>query len=99
MPQVAGKSVTAPLGQTPTMPAAVRSRSVKTPPIASDRAARRGRFSRILTALCACGLVLLSGCERTDSVQRGYRGTGTIQYYTPSQVAAAAKLNEILRRS
>ncbi len=95
MPQIPGKSVTAPLGQTPTMPAAVRSLSVKTPPIASDRAARRGRFSRILTALCACGLVLLSGCERTDSVQRGYRGTGTIQYYTPSQVAAAAKLNEI----
>ncbi|MCH5372760.1 MAG: hypothetical protein JJ992_02200, partial [Planctomycetes bacterium] len=48
-----------------------------------------------MTVLFACSLVLLSGCERTDSVQRGYRGTATLQYYTPSQVAAAAKLNEI----
>ena len=99
MPQTAGTSLTAPLGPTHTTPPAgtraVIPLSANTPPPAGDLSTRRGRFSKVLTALFACGLVLLSGCERTDSVQRGYRGTGTLQHFTPSQVAASVKLNQI----
>jgi photosynthetic reaction center cytochrome c subunit len=38
---------------------------------------------------------LLAGCDQTQSVQRGYRGTGIAQIYQPSRVAALAELNKI----
>jgi photosynthetic reaction center cytochrome c subunit len=40
-------------------------------------------------------LIVLAGCERTDSVQRGYRGTGMLQLYEPSQLASVADLHSI----
>ena len=48
-------------------------------------------------ALCACvgALVLLSGCERTQTVQRGFRGLAEVQLYKPSLVAASADINQI----
>jgi photosynthetic reaction center cytochrome c subunit len=38
---------------------------------------------------------LLAGCERSDTVQRGYRGTGMLQVYSPATVAAAASLHTV----
>ena len=49
----------------------------------------------LLGAACLGLLALLAGCERTDSVQHGYRGLNTAQLYKPSKVAAAADLNSI----
>ena len=95
MPQTEGTSVSVPSRSTSVIPPSEAS-AVRSGPASVARAdLLKGRGRRILTGLFACTLVLLSGCERTDSVQRGYRGTGTLQYYTPSQVAAAAKLNAI----
>ena len=51
---------------------------------------------RLLVAAAALGgVLLLAGCERPDSVQRGYRGTGSLQLYKPSKVAALADINQI----
>ena len=47
-----------------------------------------------LAALGAAAL-LLAGCERTESDQRGPRGTGQLQVHKPSAVAALAELNSI----
>jgi photosynthetic reaction center cytochrome c subunit len=43
----------------------------------------------------ASGLVLLAGCERSESVQTGLRGTSMIQLYKPSQLAQLQELNRI----
>ena len=47
------------------------------------------RTTKIL-ALLVAGVALLAGCERPpmDSVQNGYRGTGMVEVYNPSKVAA-----------
>ena len=39
--------------------------------------------------------LLLAACDRTESVQRGYRGTGMLQLQKPATFAATIKLNEI----
>ena len=57
------------------------------------RSAHPGR--RWLGAGCLGLLVLLAGCERTDSVQHGYRGLNTAQLYKPGKLAAANDLNQI----
>ncbi len=64
----------------------------------------RGLFSRrqklgplhtVLGALLLGLLLALSACEKTDSVQRGYRGLSMEQLYKPSRVAQGAALNAI----
>jgi len=45
--------------------------------------------------LCVATCVLLAGCERTETVQRGYRGTAAHQLYKPSAVEALRELNQI----
>ena len=45
--------------------------------------------------LCMAWLVLMAGCERTNTVQRGYRGTAMTQLYSPSGQAATASLHQI----
>jgi photosynthetic reaction center cytochrome c subunit len=52
---------------------------------------RRGR----LLAGCLAGVLLLAACERTEPVQRGYRGVGLVQMVKPSSVQALAELNRI----
>jgi photosynthetic reaction center cytochrome c subunit len=51
--------------------------------------------ARFLITLCLCAVALLAGCDQTQSVQRGYRGTAIAQIYQPSRVAALAELNKI----
>ena len=46
-------------------------------------------------ALCLVATTLLAGCERTENVQRGYRGTAAHQLYKPSAVEALRELNQI----
>jgi photosynthetic reaction center cytochrome c subunit len=58
--------------------------------------ARPWRGARWLawTTLLGASL-LLQGCERTTSVQSGYRGTGILQLYVPQQVAGILQENEV----
>jgi outer membrane protein OmpA-like peptidoglycan-associated protein len=49
----------------------------------------------LLLGACACGLVLLSGCERTESVQWGFRGNSMIQLYKTGRIYDAVQLNQI----
>jgi photosynthetic reaction center cytochrome c subunit len=48
-----------------------------------------------MLAACLLGSAMLSACQRTESVQRGYRGTNMSQVYRPFQAAAAAQINFI----
>jgi photosynthetic reaction center cytochrome c subunit len=41
------------------------------------------------------GAALLTGCDQTESVQRGYRGLSLQQLYDPSEVEAATDINDI----
>jgi Photosynthetic reaction centre cytochrome C subunit len=52
-------------------------------------------MSRSITIACIAGLALLVGCERTDTIQRGYRGLAQVQMYTPAVVAASTEINQI----
>jgi photosynthetic reaction center cytochrome c subunit len=54
----------------------------------------KGRFSWALVGLM-CLSMLLAACERTDTVQRGNRGTAMVQLYKPSKVAALTNINQI----
>jgi photosynthetic reaction center cytochrome c subunit len=57
----------------------------------NPRCARVGPLFGVL-----CGLLLaLAGCDRTDTVQRGHRGTGMLQLYDPGAVASQAELNSV----
>ncbi len=53
-----------------------------------------GTLLRLAAALLA-GVATLSACDRTDTVQRGYRGLGMTQMYDPTSVAALAETNAI----
>ena len=44
---------------------------------------------------CVAALVLLAGCERTDAVQRGFRGLASVQLYKPSAVEALKDIYQI----
>jgi photosynthetic reaction center cytochrome c subunit len=46
-------------------------------------------------ALMLCGAAFLAGCDQTESVQRGYRGTAAVQLYDPSVVQASLQINEV----
>jgi len=62
----------------------------------SPRPATFHRSVRLLLVLtCLAGLVSLAGCQRTESVQTGFRGTGMEQVYDPVRVAAAGPLHSI----
>jgi|APFre7841882724_1041349.scaffolds.fasta_scaffold33042_2 photosynthetic reaction center cytochrome c subunit len=41
------------------------------------------------------GALTLAGCERTETVQRGFRGTGMYQFYAPATLAKAVDINQI----
>lgn len=56
---------------------------------------RNWHFPYFITALLCLSALLLAGCERTDTVQRGNRGTAMVQLYKPSKVAALTDLNKI----
>ncbi len=47
----------------------------------------------VWASLVAC--VLLAGCDRTQTVQRGFRGVGLTQMYKPATLAARADLNQV----
>jgi photosynthetic reaction center cytochrome c subunit len=62
----------------------------------SQSASRAYRsLTRLFIMLSAFGCALLAGCEKPESVQRGFRGTGIAQIYQPSRVAALAEINKI----
>ncbi len=64
--------------------------------LATVRAQKPGPVGRrLLLGACACGLVLLSGCERTESVQWGFRGNSMIQLYKTGRIYDAVQLNQI----
>jgi len=46
-------------------------------------------------AVMVSAAMLLAACERTDTVQRGYRGLAQVQLYKASQVQTLAELNKI----
>jgi photosynthetic reaction center cytochrome c subunit len=48
-----------------------------------------------LTATSLLAVALLAGCERPDTVQRGFRGSGAVQLYSPTAMAASADLHSI----
>ncbi len=50
---------------------------------------------RLLLAVGLGGMALLGACERTDTVQRGFRGLAQVQMYSPSAVTALAEINRI----
>ena len=50
---------------------------------------------RIVLAIGLCGVALLGACERTDTVQRGFRGLAQVQMYSPAAVTALAEINQI----
>jgi photosynthetic reaction center cytochrome c subunit len=52
-------------------------------------------FPRLVLAFGLAGLVALAGCQKTESVQSGYRGTGMSQVYSASTVAAVTAGNEV----
>lgn len=57
---------------------------------------RQGVTRRVLWAAVAVTATLaLSGCERTETVQRGFRGTGMYQFYAPTTLAKAVDINQI----
>ncbi len=66
---------------------------------AEQRRIKGAKLQRALRILALClGLgatVLLASCERTDTVQSGYRGTGMQQVYEPASVRAGMALNEV----
>ena len=56
----------------------------------------RGRLSgRFLTVVVVCSVVFLSGCDRPQPVQRGYRGTAAVQIYKYGQLQPLMELNRI----
>jgi photosynthetic reaction center cytochrome c subunit len=62
--------------------------------VAAERC-HRGPLGSILTALCIGILLILAGCDRTATVQRGYRGLGMTQLYNPITLASQAETNEV----
>jgi Photosynthetic reaction centre cytochrome C subunit len=52
-------------------------------------------IARSITFAWIVGLTLIAGCQRTDTVQRGYRGLAQVQMYTPAVVAASTEINQI----
>jgi len=74
-----------------------RTEALGASPADHGRARRRlGRAaSLIMLAACVVGSAMLSACQRTESVQRGFRGTNMSQVYRPFQVAAANQINFI----
>jgi photosynthetic reaction center cytochrome c subunit len=66
--------------------------SIDLPQLASGR--KRRRLTWLLAAFISTTFVL-SGCERTDTVQRGNRGTAMLQLYKPSTVASLLDINKI----
>jgi photosynthetic reaction center cytochrome c subunit len=55
-----------------------------------------GRWFRSLLQLAlAVAVFLLAACERTETVQRGFRGTGMVQLYTTEAVKTAVNTNQI----
>ena len=62
---------------------------------AHGRAYGRTSLWLACVALGFGALLLLAGCERTDTVQRGYRGLSMTQLYKPSALASTAELHSI----
>lgn len=52
-------------------------------------------WARWISLVILCSAVFLAGCERTQSVQRGGRGTGLLNVYNPKVVAEQAQLNRV----
>jgi photosynthetic reaction center cytochrome c subunit len=50
---------------------------------------------RVIVAIGVLGTLALAGCQRTESVQSGFRGTGMSQVYSATTVAAVASGNII----
>jgi photosynthetic reaction center cytochrome c subunit len=61
---------------------------------ASPRPAPLERAS-LLVSLILGATVLLTACERTDTVQRGYRGTGMLQLYKTNLFGAPTDLHSV----
>ncbi len=60
------------------------------------RTRRPGGLGRWVLAGVLGATVFMAGCERTDTVQRGYRGLSMTQLYKPSALASTAALHSIL---
>jgi photosynthetic reaction center cytochrome c subunit len=55
---------------------------------------RSGSRAWVAWAALSC-LLLLTACQRTQTVQHGYRGQAAVQLYETKKLAAAAELNSI----
>jgi photosynthetic reaction center cytochrome c subunit len=49
----------------------------------------------VMQVALAGAVVMLAACDRTETVQRGFRGTGMVQLYTPAAVKTAIDKNQI----
>ncbi|MCU0968113.1 MAG: photosynthetic reaction center cytochrome PufC [Rubrivivax sp.] len=58
-------------------------------------AALRGGFPKLVVWALLAILATLAGCERTDAVQRGFRGTGMLNVYDAKALAAAQPIHAI----
>jgi len=65
----------------------------ETPPDAGRRTASYKR--RLAISALAVSMVVITGCERTESVQTGLRGSSMIQLYKPNQLAKLQEVNRI----
>jgi photosynthetic reaction center cytochrome c subunit len=67
--------------------------------LGTGRSGNRARGPRVwgrwVLALVLGASVLMAGCERTDTVQRGYRGLSMTQLFKPSELAKTASLHSI----
>jgi photosynthetic reaction center cytochrome c subunit len=63
------------------------------PPGGSAR--RAGTVHWFIVGVAVASALVLAGCERTETVQRGFRGSGMYQFYAPATLAKAADINQI----
>ena len=49
----------------------------------------------VWVAAVLTSLALLGGCDRTETVQRGFRGSGMVQMYNSASLAAVADTHKI----
>ena len=60
-----------------------------------DARPRKAGGLRALLVVAVATSCLVAGCDRTQTVQRGYRGTSAWQLYKPSAVEALREINQI----
>ena len=95
MRQPAGTRATRPVPPSPRI-ARFATEDTRSPVAPSGTWSRHPSARRRLAVFAlACTVVVLAGCEPTDSVQRGYRGTAAIQLLKPKRQTELQQQNYI----